>query len=41
MKTLLRKLAVWFHSPDEDKEPPSITVKTPEDGARIGMTGWY
>lgn len=41
MKTLLRKLTIWFHSLDEDKEAPSITIKTPEDGARIGMTGWY
>ena len=41
MKTLLRKLAIWFHSADDNKEPPRITINTPEDGARVGMTGWY
>lgn len=40
MKFLLQKLSRWFHSFDEDRDPP-IVVKTPEDGARIGMIGWY
>ena len=41
MKTLLNKLSRWFHSFDEDQEEPTIIIKTPEDGARTGMIGWY
>lgn len=41
MKSLLQKLSRWFHSFDEDRDSPEIVVKTPEDGARIGMIGWY
>lgn len=41
MRILFQRLSDWFHSFDEDREPPAIVVKTPEDGARIGMIGWY
>ena len=41
MRTLLHRLSRWFHSFDEDPEPPAIIIRTPEDGARIGMMGWY
>lgn len=41
MKALLQRLSRWFHSFDEDQEIPVIEVKTPEDGARVGMVGWY
>lgn len=41
MRTLLQKFSRWFHSLDEDQDEPIITIKTPEDGARIGMIGWY
>ena len=41
MRTLLQRLSRWFHSFDEDQEPPTVTVRTPEDSARIGMVGWY
>ena len=41
MRTLLQRLSRWFHSFDEDQEPPTVIVRTPEDGARIGMVGWY
>lgn len=41
MKILLQRFSRWFHSFDEDCEPPIVVMKTPEDGARIGMIGWY
>lgn len=41
MRILLQRLSRWFHSFDEDQEPPVVVIKTPEDGARIGMVGWY
>ncbi|WP_368905190.1 hypothetical protein [Taklimakanibacter lacteus] len=41
MRNLLQKLSRWFHSFDEDEEDQAIEIKTPEDGARIGMVGWY
>ena len=41
MRTLLQKFSRWFHSFDEDQDEPTITIKTPEDGARVGMIGWY
>jgi hypothetical protein len=41
MRSLLQKFSRWFHSFDEDPEEPHIIVETPEDGARIGMVGWY
>jgi hypothetical protein len=41
MNALLQRLSRWFHSFDEDDDPPKVTIKTPEDGARIGMVGWY
>jgi hypothetical protein len=41
MSALLQRFYRWFHSFDEDEEPPKVVVKTPEDGARIGMVGWY
>ena len=37
----LQKFYRWFHTFDEEDEPPKIVVKTPEDGARMGMIGWY
>jgi len=40
MNALLHRFYRWFHSFDED-EPPKIIVKKPEDGARVGMVGWY
>jgi hypothetical protein len=41
MIALLEKFHRWFRSFDEEDEPPRIVVKTPEDGARMGMIGWY
>lgn len=41
MKMLLQRLSRWFHSFEDEGEPPVIIVKTPEDGARLGMIGWY
>ena len=39
MNALLKRFYHWFHTFDEEDEPPQIVVKTPEDGAR--MVGWY
>jgi hypothetical protein len=41
MNALLQRLSRWFHSFDEDDDPPNVAIETPEDGARIGMVGWY
>lgn len=41
MNVLLQKFYRWFHSFDEDDEPPKVVARTPEDGARVGMVGWY
>ena len=41
MNALLQRFYRWFHSFHEEEEPPKVVVKTPEDGARIGMVGWY
>lgn len=41
MKGFWRKLSRWFHSFDEADEDLSTVIRTPEDGARIGMVGWY
>lgn len=41
MRNMIQKFSRWFHSFDEDEEPAVIVVRTPEDGARIGMVGWY
>lgn len=41
MRILLQRLSRWFHSFDEDRELPTVVINTPEDGARIGMIGWY
>jgi hypothetical protein len=40
MRGLLQRFSRWFHSFDEDQEP-LVVIRTPEDGARIGMVGWY
>jgi hypothetical protein len=40
-ESLLQRFYRWFHSFDEDEDAPTVTVETPEDGARIGMVGWY
>ena len=31
----------WFHSFDETNEEIPIVIKMAEDGARMGMVGWY
>ena len=41
MKTLWWRLSRWFHSFDETDEEITRLIKTPEDGARLGMVGWY
>ncbi len=41
MRRMLQRLSRWFRSFDEDQEPPLVVIRTPEDGARIGMVGWY
>lgn len=41
MRAMFERLSRWFHSFDEDQESLENVVKTPEDGARIGMVGWY
>ena len=41
MKILLQRFSQWFHSFDEDYDPPIVTAKTPEHGTRVGMIGWY
>lgn len=41
MKMLWRRFARWFHSFDEPDEGLIRLIKTSEDGARIGMVGWY
>lgn len=41
MKRLWNRLSLWFHSFDETNEEILIIIKTPEDGARLGMVGWY
>jgi hypothetical protein len=40
MRSLMRKLSAWFHSFDE-VEGDIPVIRTAEDGARIGMVGWY
>jgi hypothetical protein len=41
MMNLWHRIALWFHSFDETSEDIPIVIRTPEDGARIGMVGWY
>lgn len=41
MKLLLQKLSRWFHSFDEDCDPPMVVGKTPDSDGRVGMIGWY
>lgn len=41
MRSLMRKLSRWFHSFDEEEGDYPIVIKTHEDGARMGMVGWY
>lgn len=41
MKRLWLKLSRWFHSFDEENEDISLVIRTTEDGARVGMVGWY
>jgi hypothetical protein len=31
----------WFQSFDETNDDIPIVIKTAEDGARMGMVGWY
>ncbi|MGE3829384.1 MAG: hypothetical protein AB7F76_00180 [Parvibaculaceae bacterium] len=41
MRSLLRKFSQWFHSFDEKDGAYPIIIRTAEDGARVGMVGWY
>ena len=41
MKILWWRLSRWFHSFDETDEDLRHLIKSPEDGARMGMVGWY
>lgn len=41
MKRLWFRLSRWFHSFDEADSDLRIVIRTPEDGARVGMVGWY
>jgi hypothetical protein len=41
MKKLWLKLSRWFHSFDDENEDISPVIRTKEDGARVGMVGWY
>jgi len=41
MKRLWYRLARWFHSFDETRQEITILIRTAEDGARVGMVGWY
>jgi hypothetical protein len=41
MRTLMRRLSRWFHSFDEEEGDFPIVIRTAEDGARVGMVGWY
>jgi hypothetical protein len=41
MKRLLWRLSRWFHSFDETDDDLARLIKSAEDGARMGMVGWY
>jgi hypothetical protein len=41
MKRLLRRFSRWFHSFDETDDDIARLIRTAEDGARLGMVGWY
>ncbi|WP_368904946.1 hypothetical protein [Taklimakanibacter lacteus] len=41
MRRLWCRLTRWFRSFDETSEDFPIIIRTAEDGARIGMVGWY
>jgi hypothetical protein len=41
MKRLWFRLSRWFHSFDETNDDLRIVIRTAEDGARVGMVGWY
>jgi hypothetical protein len=41
MKKLWQKLLSYFRSCDEENVDTSQVIRTSEDGARVGMVGWY
>jgi hypothetical protein len=41
MKRLFWRFSRWFHSFDETEEDLTRLIKSAEDGARLGMVGWY
>jgi hypothetical protein len=41
MMKLWHRFRRWFQSFDETNEDFPIVIKTAEDGARMGMVGWY
>ena len=41
MKNFWWRLSRWFHSFDETEEDLARLIRTSEDGARVGMVGWY
>ncbi|MGE0237670.1 MAG: hypothetical protein AB7F09_07250 [Parvibaculaceae bacterium] len=41
MKKLWWRFTRWFHSFDETDEDFTRLIRTAEDGARVGMVGWY
>ena len=41
MIRLLRRLSLWFRSFGKEDDAITIHIRTPEDGARVGMVGWY
>jgi len=41
MKRLWFRVSRWFHSFDETNDDLRIVIRTAEDGARVGMVGWY
>jgi hypothetical protein len=41
MMKLWYRFRRWFQSFDEPHEDFPIVIKTAEDGARVGMVGWY
>jgi hypothetical protein len=41
MKMLWWRFSRWFHSFDETDAEIARLIRTAEDGARVGMMGWY
>jgi hypothetical protein len=41
MTRFWRRLSLWFHSFGKEDDAITILIRTPEDGARVGMVGWY